>query len=163
MATRAEVYAALDGEREYQGQKWGTSNSSHKVESWILWMHDYLREAAHQATRSPEPAGSQAALHTIRKVAALAVACMENLGAPPREGCERPSAGKTTMIYGHDRTIHRTTRLDVEVGPDGRVCGVWFRCAMLPFKESRVDDARAADLKRSMDLPAILAVELADR
>jgi len=89
MTTREEVYAAIDGEREYQC-KWETSDSKglHEVGAFILFMEDYLHEARHQLSRAADPEASQAALSTPRKVIALDVACMEQHGAPEREGFE---------------------------------------------------------------------------
>ena len=50
--------------------------------------------------------------------------------------------------YGHDQTIHRTNHIDVEVGPDGKVCALWFRCSTLPFKVTHVDAERAKEMSR---------------
>ena len=49
------------------------------------------------------------------------------------------------MNYGHDRTIYRTTKLDVET-KDGKVVAVWFRCMALPFQQSEVGAERAEDM-----------------
>ncbi len=46
--------------------------------------------------------------------------------------------------YGDDRTIHTSGDVNVEIGPTGDVVAVWFRCRMLPFTQTRVDDSRAA-------------------
>jgi hypothetical protein len=50
------------------------------------------------------------------------------------------------MIYGYDRTIHRTGHLNVELAPDGRVVAVWFRCLPLPYTVHRVDASRAQEM-----------------
>jgi hypothetical protein len=57
---------------------------------------------------------------------------------------------KTTSVfnYGHDKTIHRTKILNVEVDKNGRVVSVWFRCMALPFDMTVVDDNRAIDMDR---------------
>lgn len=70
-----------------------------------------------------------------------------------------------SRTYGGDGTIHRTGYLDVEVGPDGRVCAVWFRCQALPFEEHRVGEQRASAMRSvGMEgLPRIVALELEDR
>lgn len=85
MTTREEVYAVLDGEREYQG-KWDNAPSEglHEVGAFICFMQDYLDEARHQISRGSDPEASLAALHTLRKVTAMGVACMEQHGAPKR-------------------------------------------------------------------------------
>jgi hypothetical protein len=84
MATRQEVYEALDTEREYQERRWGgeDQNRKHEVASWILYMQEYLTEAIHTASRSGD---ETLALDSIRKVTALGVACMEVHGAPHRK------------------------------------------------------------------------------
>jgi hypothetical protein len=50
-----------------------------------------------------------------------------------------------TRYYGGDGTIHRTGELDVEVH-EGKVVAVWFRCAMLPFRQCDCDADRAASM-----------------
>jgi hypothetical protein len=86
---RLGVFHAISGEREYQERKWNaqttTSGGKHVLAEWILYMQDYLDEARKQLSRNPEPEASRLALHTVRKVTALGVACMEQLGAPERE------------------------------------------------------------------------------
>ena len=74
---------------------------------------------------------------------------------------EVPPVAKTGRRYGGDGTIHQTGGVDVEIGPDGRVVSVWFRCAMLPFREARVDEGRAASMRAAyVEAPArIVAVE----
>jgi len=68
------------------------------------------------------------------------------------------------MIYGHDRTIHQTGEVNVEIGPDGKVVAVWFRCAMLPFTQHLADQARADDMQAAYarPLPAIQAIDFKD-
>ena len=51
------------------------------------------------------------------------------------------------MIYGHDKTIHGTTHLDVET-KDGEVVSVWFRCMGLPFVQHEVAAERADEMKK---------------
>lgn len=94
MPSRAEVYAAIDSERAYQHSRAvaadGTDNGEHRhtTEEFLLYMEDYLNEARRQASRHWTPGGvgdaNSPALHTLRKVVALGVACMEQNGAPPR-------------------------------------------------------------------------------
>jgi len=90
-ATRGEVYASLDSERAYQDVRWNPSTTTtggvHEMPAeWIMYMEDYLAEAKHVLSRESEPECTQKALHIIRKVTALGVACMEQCGAPRREG-----------------------------------------------------------------------------
>lgn len=51
------------------------------------------------------------------------------------------------MIYGHDKTIHRTTALDVETYK-GKVVSVWFRCMALPFQQDEATEERANEMER---------------
>jgi len=88
-ATRKEVYAALDGERDYQEEKWNENTTAsagrHSVGEFVVFMDNYLHEAKAQLSRMAEPAATEAALNTIRKITAMGVACMEQNGAPQRE------------------------------------------------------------------------------
>lgn len=53
------------------------------------------------------------------------------------------------MQYGHNRTIHRTKLLNIEVDKEtGEVVSVWFRCLALPFSVSEADEDRADDMRR---------------
>ncbi|MFZ1005382.1 MAG: hypothetical protein WAN65_00995 [Candidatus Sulfotelmatobacter sp.] len=86
MATRAEVYGAIDSERAYQDVKWG-ANHTHGVAEYVTYMHEYLAELRKQMTRNaPGTPDYVAGLDTLRKVAGLAVAAMEQNGAPRRAG-----------------------------------------------------------------------------
>jgi len=81
---RDEAYKAIDAERDYQ------DSNPHGIEhddvalsvaDWVLFMENKLDEAkAHLYQLDDEQA-----LHSVRKVAALAVSCMEHLGVMPRE------------------------------------------------------------------------------
>lgn len=84
-ATRQEVYAAIDSEYAYQ-RKWDTEASKglHTVPEWLVYFQDYLTEAMHQVSRGADPAASQHALNTIRKIVTMGVSCMEQHGAPLR-------------------------------------------------------------------------------
>jgi hypothetical protein len=50
------------------------------------------------------------------------------------------------MIYGHDKTIHGTEHLDVEVDKHGQVVAVWFRCMALPFEQRAANEDRAVEM-----------------
>ena len=43
-----------------------------------------------------------------------------------------------TKVYGHDKTLHRTQHVDVQVD-NGKVVAVWFRCLPLRFEQHNVD------------------------
>lgn len=89
MATRAEVYAAIDGERDYQDAGRGNAKRlpPHEGEPLtageiIACMQKCLNDALDAWYK---PGGSTAAQEYIRKVAALGVQSMERYGAPVRK------------------------------------------------------------------------------
>lgn len=88
---RAEVFAAIDTEREYQIRRWGFRDENrmieapHSLEEFLLYMEDYMHEARHQLSRLPEPEAREIALHTLRKVVTLGIAAHEQLGCPHRD------------------------------------------------------------------------------
>jgi hypothetical protein len=59
---------------------------------------------------------------------------------------ERKTEEERLSFYGGDKTFHRTGWLDIETR-NGEVVAVWFRCAMLPFRQTEVDKHRAKDMK----------------
>lgn len=79
---RKDVYRALDSEREYQDDRWDDNRGgalNRTLGDFVLYMQHYLNDAV----RQDEPVD---ALDSVRKVGALAVACMEAHGAQMREG-----------------------------------------------------------------------------
>ena len=87
-ATRAEVYAAIDGERTYQ-KKWEDpaltdSGGRHSNVEFLTYLRSYVNEALEVATRKPDPEARVFCTHSLRKIAALAVAAMEQNGVLPR-------------------------------------------------------------------------------
>lgn len=87
--SRKLVYEHIDGERDYQDMVWNpdttSSHGNHSWEEWFCYMEDYIREAEHILSRQPKQTADIQAAHIARKVAALAVAALENLGSYPRE------------------------------------------------------------------------------
>lgn len=90
---RATVYAVIDSERAYQDRMWPVGETGLTVGESIVLLQQYVTQAVEQWTSQ---VGDQAALHQIRKVAAIAVRCMENHGAPYRTGAE--IARLTTVV-----------------------------------------------------------------
>ena len=90
MSTRPEVYEALDGERAYQDTRWNSDTTSsgglHSFEEWFTYMEDYIAEAKHVLSRHVKKDADFVASHIMRKVTAMGVAAMEQLGAPKRDG-----------------------------------------------------------------------------
>lgn len=89
MTTRFEVYAAIDGERDYQ-KKWEDpeltdSGGKHSTTEFLIYIRDYVEEALHIGCREPDPVAEPKMLNSMRKIAALAVCCMEQHGAPKRD------------------------------------------------------------------------------
>ena len=94
MTPRNEVYTAIDGERDYQRERWGDFTDLHgrpvpplnrSIDEFILYLEEYVLKARSASVSGDEAKG----LDAVRKVAALAVACMEVHGAPQRKGFER--------------------------------------------------------------------------
>ena len=83
MDTRQHVYNIINGERDYQDKRWGgESHDKYKsVGDFLIYIDDYVRRAKEIYTSDTDV---DATLHVVRKIAALAVACMEYNGAPPR-------------------------------------------------------------------------------
>ncbi len=82
---RGKIFGIIVGERYYQDvqQKGGRFQKKvHTVGEELLLMKVYLDKAV---VKYADNFGDAPALHGIRKVAALAVRCMENHGALPRE------------------------------------------------------------------------------
>jgi hypothetical protein len=86
-AKREEVYKVIDGERDYQDSLWhtdeGHSNPLQPGEFLVL-LSVYLRKAQEEWTVEPKPEINT--LHAVRKVAGIAVNCLEQHSAPKREG-----------------------------------------------------------------------------
>lgn len=55
------------------------------------------------------------------------------------------------MIYGHNKTIHGTQKLNIEIDKRGGVVSAWFRCMALPFDVTVVDDGRAIEMANMSD------------
>jgi hypothetical protein len=82
--TREEVYKIIDGERDYQDERWPHDRpevGSHNVATYILFMRGYINKAIQEASFGSR---HEVCLPNFRKIAALAVRCMEGHGAAPR-------------------------------------------------------------------------------
>ena len=87
--TREEVYKLIDGERNYQDKLAGARNGKEEdrltaksTGDYIVLLSSYIRRAQDEWT---DNAGDRAALDVVRKIAGIAVHCMEDNGAPSRE------------------------------------------------------------------------------
>ena len=81
---RDDVYKLIDGERDYQGSLGPdrTDGSNKSVGDYITMMQYYQQKLVEAWTFK---AGTDAASDVIRKIARIAVHCMEDHGAPPRK------------------------------------------------------------------------------
>lgn len=91
MASRTQVFSVIDGERAYQdslGVANGGEPHRHELESYAIYIDDYLTQMKHQLSRiwCSDGKPPAEALHTLRKITALGVAAMEQHGALVREG-----------------------------------------------------------------------------
>jgi hypothetical protein len=77
---RKDVYALIDGERDYQNTKWNDDydDSQWAVGDWLTFIERYIFEAR-DVTGHPE-----LMMDSIRKIGALAVAAMEYNDTNPR-------------------------------------------------------------------------------
>jgi hypothetical protein len=83
MPTRGQVYAAINTERDYQDAlpPTRTDGMPRSVGDYITMMRTYARAADEAWTYNP---GDAQALVQMRKIAGIAVHCMEDHGAPHR-------------------------------------------------------------------------------
>lgn len=99
MTTRTAVYAAIDGEREYQRAMSEVAHGDPSedckktLEQFALYMDDYMRELKTQLSRTWGPDSYVQPLHTMRKIVAIGVAAMEVHGVLPRTAPTKHEAG----------------------------------------------------------------------
>ena len=84
-ANRFDVYRALDSERDYQENLWRGNHL--EIGESILLIEEYVARA--RVIWAGEPKPEAESLEFIRKIGGIAVNCMEQHGAPQREGFER--------------------------------------------------------------------------
>lgn len=79
---RQQVYQLVDGERTYQdsGEARPKSDAETSVGEWLIYIRWHLDSAFNHVYQLEETQ----ALESIRKIAALAVACMEYNNTPTR-------------------------------------------------------------------------------
>lgn len=88
MTDRKEIYSVIDGERDYQDKKWGSTFSSNEpgdgsrtLDEFALYISGYSDKLKSYCA---EFGDKEEKLNIVRKVAALCVACMEQHGAIKR-------------------------------------------------------------------------------
>ena len=88
VSSRINAFHAINTERAYQEAQRGNAKR-HEGEPLVMTVGEYIvcmekcMNDAREAWYKPD--GNPAALNFLRKVAGLAVACMEHHGAPERE------------------------------------------------------------------------------
>jgi hypothetical protein len=87
-ASRHEVYAAIDSERDFQNKTWNKfttkSAGAHTPAEFALIMKHYIDQCVMIYAQTSEPLANNLLLENIRKITALGVNCMEQNGAPVR-------------------------------------------------------------------------------
>jgi hypothetical protein len=80
---REEVYKAIDSERDYQDvlSSDRTDGLPRSVGDYITMLQYYQHQLVEEWTMNP---GNEQSLHVMRKIAGIAVHCMEDHGAPLR-------------------------------------------------------------------------------
>jgi len=84
---RKVVYKLIDGERDYQDNKWGPAR--HSIEEWLIYIEDYVNETKHLLSRSrPSSETYMRAKGNLRKITALGICAMEQHDCVSRESEE---------------------------------------------------------------------------
>jgi hypothetical protein len=91
--TREQVYAVIDGERDYQDSLSGDSETGgvHTVAEWALYIGSYADDLQRVLSHTWGPNATAQGLDIIRKITAMGVACQEQNGVV-RRGDVRKSA-----------------------------------------------------------------------
>lgn len=79
-ALLSQVYSAITEEREYQDKRW--LGHKHSNTEFLVYIDHYVKQAFSAVSTQD---GEQATLGALRKIAALAVAAMEENGIERRE------------------------------------------------------------------------------
>lgn len=97
---RADAYAAVDSERDYQDARWGDTLS---IGEQILLAEEYISIARGEWAQEKPPEAR--ALNVMRKIAGIAVHCLEDHGSPQRPQREIEIAENESRVrrYGRDK------------------------------------------------------------
>lgn len=89
VTTRVEVYEAINSEREFQDSFVLPERryyQTHTLGEFILMLNQYAAQAQQKWTHHTDAIDDfPESLHEVRKIASLAVRCMEQHGAPHRK------------------------------------------------------------------------------
>ena len=84
---RKQVYDLIDGERDFQDKYWGDIDDARwSPTDWCVFIRQYLEKAEVGMLGATDvPTAREIQMESIRKIAALAVAAMENNATPARQ------------------------------------------------------------------------------
>jgi hypothetical protein len=88
-ATRELVYKAVDGERTYQERRWQRPAHNHTNTEYLVYIQHYVHQALEAVSVDD---GEWATFPALRKIAALAVAAMEENGVIERDNPHCPAS-----------------------------------------------------------------------
>jgi hypothetical protein len=120
---RIHVYQILNGERDYQDDKWAEKNelngipdAGKSVSEWLGFIEYHINKAKTCVYNIDQ----QGALAEMRKITALGVKAMEALDCPEREGYERLT---TTRDYWCSTFHPRKMKFVIPIGnmPDDEI------------------------------------------
>jgi hypothetical protein len=80
--SRFDALNLTDAERDFQEKRW--PGHKHSVTEFLVYMQDYVTEALNLYSRNDNASVDEICKANVRKIAALALACMEQNGAPER-------------------------------------------------------------------------------
>jgi len=80
--TRETVFQAINDERDYQEQKWARPAHNHSNTEYLVFINYYVQQAFTAVSTQEDDSATKSAL---RKIAALAVAAMEENGVETRK------------------------------------------------------------------------------
>lgn len=80
--TFEEAISLIKEERDYQDLNWGDTSMNHSPVEWLAFIQSYVRDGIDQVVQDSD---DQAAMVSMRKIAALAVAAIEDKGTLPRK------------------------------------------------------------------------------
>jgi hypothetical protein len=87
-STLEQVFQAVHQERDYQDSRWDSSTTAtcgvHSNVEFLAFIQDYVNEALHYCARHGEPGATEFSAHSLRKIAAMAVAALEQNGVQHR-------------------------------------------------------------------------------
>ena len=84
ISNRSEVFAAIETERSYQKERWGSEGEKHSNLEYLVYIRDYVEEALHRLSRVSDAECVYPTQDSLRKIAALAVAAQEVNGVRVR-------------------------------------------------------------------------------